>query len=201
MKINYSASTPNGKWRWRDPVTGSYISNFSALKLVPAIKGFLSANGRPPMTTEEIEQTVCEQMGLKPPYCESTTATPVMGVTFETITRFFTTAKDWILGGANLAPMVIVNRRAGVCATCPRNVMAGGCSSCDERLGQITAMDGILPKSRVPDAAGKLHNCSQCGCRLNLKVQLPLSSYAGDTSVYPEWCWVTKERAALETSF
>lgn len=194
MKINHNAPTPNGKWRWRDPVTGSYIANFSSRKLIVAVKGFLSSNGRDSMTDEEIESAVCKQMGLKPPYCESTTSTPVMGVTFETLGRFFTTAKNWILGGANLVPMEVVNSRAEACATCPRNVRAGGCASCDERLGEIIAMDGVLPAGRRPDAADRLHNCAQCGCRLNLKVQLPLDSYKDDTAYYPEWCWVTKER-------
>lgn len=194
MKINHNAPTPNGKWRWRDPVTGSYIANFSSRKLIVAVKGFLSSNGRDSMTDEEIERSVCKQMGLKPPYCESTTSTPVMGVTFETLGRFFTTAKNWILGGANLVPMEVVNSRAEACATCPRNVRAGGCASCDERLGEIIAMDGVLPAGRRPDAADRLHNCAQCGCRLNLKVQLPLDSYKDDTAYYPEWCWVTKER-------
>jgi hypothetical protein len=194
MKINHNASTPNGKWRWRDPVTGSYITNFSASKLIAAVRSFLSSNGREPMTNDQIEHSICEQMGLKPPYCESTTATPTLGVTFETLGRFFTTAKNWILGGANLAPMELVNQRAEVCATCPRNVRAGGCTSCDERLGEVLAMDGILPVGRRPDASDRLHNCSQCGCRLNLKVQLPAESYVDDTVAYPEWCWMTKER-------
>jgi hypothetical protein len=194
MKINHNASTPNGKWRWRDPVTGSYIANFSASKLITAVRGFLSLNGREPMTNEQIEHSICEQMGLKPPYCDSSTSTAVVGVTFETLGRFFTTAKNWILGGANLAPMELVNKRAEICATCPRNVRAGGCASCDARLGEVVAMDGILPAARVPDAAARLHNCSQCGCRLNLKVQLPKQSYEEDDVVYPEWCWMTKER-------
>lgn len=194
MKINHNAPTPNGKWRWRDPVTGSYLVNFSSRKLIGAVRGFLSSNGREPMTDEQIECAVCEQMGLKPPYCESSSSSPVVGVTFETLGRFFTTAKNWILGGANLAPMQVVNARAEVCATCPRNVRAGGCASCDERLGEVTAMDGILPAGRRPDAADRLHNCAQCGCRLNLKVQLPPDSYKDDTATYPEWCWMTKER-------
>lgn len=194
MKINHNAPTPNGKWRWRDPVTGLYIANFSSRKLIVAVKSFLSSNGRDPLTDEEIECAVCEQMGLKPPYCDSTTSTPVQGVTFETLGRFFTTAKNWILGGANLVPMEVVNSRAEACASCPRNVRAGGCASCDERLGEIIAMDGVLPAGRRPDAADRLHNCAQCGCRLNLKVQLPLDSYKEDTAHYPEWCWVTKER-------
>jgi hypothetical protein len=196
MKINHNAPTPNGKWRWRDPVTGTYLTNFSARKLLGAVRGFLSSNSRQPMTDAEIETSICEQMGLKPPYCDSTTATPVVGVTFETITRFFTTAKNWLLGGAELAPMDQVNARAAVCATCPRNVRAGGCSSCDAKLGEIVAMDGILPSGRQPEGMDRLHNCSQCGCRLSLKVQLPLSSYAEDDAVYPEWCWVSKERGA-----
>lgn len=194
MKINHNSPTPNGKWRWRDPVTGGYITNFSSRKLVKAVSGFLSANGRDSLTSEEIEKEVCSQMGLKPPYCESTTSTPIIGVTFETLGRFFTTAKNWILGGANLVPMETVNSRAEVCATCPRNVRAGGCASCDERLMEVVAMDGVLPAGRRPEAAGRLHNCAQCGCRLNLKVQLPLDSYKDDTTNYPEWCWVTQER-------
>jgi len=194
MKINHNAQTPNGKWRWRDPVTGSYITNFSAQKLTEAVRRFLSSNGRDSMSEDAIESAVCEQMGLKPPYCESTTATPTIGVTFETLGRFFTTAKNWILGGANLAPMMIVNHRASICATCPRNVRAGGCASCDTRLSEVTAMDGILPEARKPEMADRLHNCSQCGCRLNLKVQLPVDAYEEDSTNYPEWCWVTKER-------
>lgn len=195
MKINHNASTPNGKWRWRDPVTGNYLVNFSSKKLVSSVKGFLSSNGREPMADEQVEASICEQMGLKPPYCQSSTATPVVGVTYETLTRFFTTAKNWIIqAGAKLESMEVVNRRAEICATCPRNARAGGCSSCDSKLGEIVAMDGILPSGRMPDAGGRLHNCTQCGCRLNLKIQLPLESYADDQTVYPEWCWVTKER-------
>lgn len=195
MKINHNASTPNGKWRWRDPVTGNYLVNFSAKKLVSSVKGFLSSNGREPMTDEQVESSICEQMGLKPPYCQSSTATPVVGVTFESIANFFVTAKNWITKtGAKLESMEVVNRRAEICATCPRNARAGGCSSCDSRLGEIVAMDGILPSGRMPAAGGRLHNCSQCGCRLNLKIQLPLESYSDDHTIYPEWCWVTKER-------
>lgn len=194
MKINHTAPTPNGKWRWRDLVTGSYLHSFSSRQLLASVRSFLAHNGREPMTDEQIEDCICNQMGLQPPYCDGTAAVPVMGVTFETLTRFFSTAKNWILGGAEMAPMELVNKRARICANCPRNAPAAGCSSCDEKLGQITSMDGVLPAGRRPNDHVALHNCSQCGCRLNLKVQLPISAYADDTAAYPEWCWVTKER-------
>jgi hypothetical protein len=195
VKINHTAPTPNGKWRWRDPVTGYTIFNFSSGKLVLQIRSYLLSNGREPMSDEQIETAICEQMGLKPPYCDSCSAPPG-GLSFDTLKRFFGTVVNWIKSGFKMAPMELVNQRTAVCATCPRNQRAGGCSSCDARLGEIVAQDEELPLDRRPTEITKLHNCIQCGCRLSLKVQFAIEAYADDDAKYPEWCWVTKERHA-----
>jgi len=190
MKPNPTAPTPNGKWRWKDSVTGATIVNFSAPKLIIAVRVFLANNGRPPLTAEEVGAQICNQMGLMPPYCDEVSAVPPEGVTLEKLGRFFSTFKNWLLDGVKLAPMEEVNRRADICVKCPRNQRAGGCSSCDASLGAIIGQDMVLPEGRFPDKRGQLHNCQQCGCRLSLKIQLPMASFKDDTAKYPEWCWM-----------
>jgi hypothetical protein len=193
MKINHSAPTPPGKWRWRDPETGKAFFAFDASGVVRSVMSFLKNNGRP-ATEEEVEDQICQQAGLGPPYCRGSKTVKIAGVTLETVGRFFDTVKNWMASGMRMAPMEQVEARAKVCSTCPRNLPMGGCVDCIPELATVKAQDWVVPEDRRPELQPRLHNCQQCGCRLALKVQFATEAYKDDTAEYPEWCWMVKER-------
>lgn len=193
MKINHETPTPPGKWRWKDPETGTTFRAFDAAGVVRSVMQFLKNNGKP-ATEEEVEDQICRQMGLGPPYCRGSTAVKTGSTTFESLKRFYDTARNWLSSGLALAPMEQVNARAKVCSTCPRNQPVGGCVDCIPELATIKAQDIIVPEDRRPALMGWIHNCQQCGCRLSLKVQLAPEAFKDDKAEYPEWCWMTTER-------
>ena len=192
MTIYHKAPTPPGQWRWTAPDSGTRLKAHAASKLIAAVRSYLHSNGLPEMTTEEIEHDICNQCGLGRPYCKGAVEVPRGTTTLSTLARFATTAKNWITGGLGWAPMEEVNRRANICASCPRNRPMGGCPDCNAELAAVLGTDLIVPKDRRPFAYKKLHNCQQCGCRLTLKTQLPAAAFVDDTAEYPKNCWMVE---------
>ena len=83
-------------------------------------------------------------------------------------------------------------RRAKICATTCKgklNLKLTKCNSCLQGVARITKML-IGTRSTIYDK--QLNQCAVCKCDLKQKIHYPLNE--GDKNVYPDYCWVTKER-------
>jgi hypothetical protein len=109
-----------------------------------------------------------------------------------TLTNFARTMLDWVRGDMKLEPMEVVEERAQICATCPRNAGYGGCQDCRTEEIPVEVKLHMLLASRRTTVDEKLKHCRQCGCRIALKIQLPAHAFARDKFEYPSHCWMNK---------
>ena len=104
------------------------------------------------------------------------------------VQQFFQVVKRFIEDGGKLESQDEAERRAAICAKCPRNVPIRGCMGCS----------GLIPKLlKVTKGAStsldqELKGCSVCGCQLKAKVHLPTAVSTGDEDRhdFPDWCWI-----------
>lgn len=192
MKINPRAAIPpGGVWRWTSEEGRTLAVRTHPRKLIEAVIGYQTQNHLPVQSAEEIEHAICMQMGLTPPYCSGSGVVPTGRTTLDTLRQASRHAVEFFKNGMELAPMEEVNRRADICAKCPRNQPIGGCTDCMPEVAAELATDAVVNAARRPRSYAKLHNCQQCGCRLALKTQLPDKGILiGPKEQFPEWCWV-----------
>lgn len=97
--------------------------------------------------------------------------------------RFVKAMATWTAKGCALVPQDEAERRASICAQCPRNVDIPACMGCS---GVAAALEALTSRSTTQD--DKLKGCEVCGCVSKLAVHFPLETV--DTSLtYPTWCW------------
>lgn len=113
--------------------------------------------------------------------------------------RFFNVVKAFISGGCQRVPQEEAERRAAICASCPRMVDEQPfCPSCFSAgiinwiAGHTVALDWRTSHDE------KLKSCGVCNCRLKLKAHLPQETL-NDPSLDDYWpaeypCWM-KEAA------
>ena len=113
-------------------------------------------------------------------------------VTMDDVWRFLRAMKNFIAGGATLVDQPEAERRALVCAQCPRNIEISGCKWCSGLVSAATEVMG----GRTTSADGRLLSCEVCGCDNKAAVHFPLSTVDGSLD-YPEWCWKREAVAGL----
>lgn len=102
----------------------------------------------------------------------------------EHIVRFVRSMRDWQAAGGGLDSEVEAERRARICAQCPRNVDVAGCSWCSGLLASVLQ----LVAGRRTEQDHLLKHCDVCGCANRAAVHFPMSAVDA-TLDYPEWCW------------
>lgn len=107
--------------------------------------------------------------------------------------RFLRTAKKFVFDGGQKVPQEEAERRAAICATCPKNTHADWCSGCF--LTSLTASAVKMVSGWTTSQDAKLQSCSVCGCRLSLKTHLSLESmrYRELDGLWPDHCWAKPE--------
>lgn len=103
---------------------------------------------------------------------------------------FAMAVKSLVETGLQPVSLAQAENRALICAKCPKNKNTGGCGACRAAANLITK--GLIGK-RHTRYDRKLKDCTICGCSIKLKIHFPLNQ--GDKNVYPEYCWVAKEKA------
>lgn len=110
-------------------------------------------------------------------------------VTLADIIRFLKTMVGWAKAG-KCVPQEEADRRACICATCPRNSVTslGGCAGCTSIAADLFAIIG----NRTTKAGDQLHACEVCACENKAQVWVPLEVLKQNglpDSEYPDWCW------------
>jgi hypothetical protein len=117
--------------------------------------------------------------------CDTTVAT--RSLSLPDIKHFLKTAKSWALKPSFVSQFE-ANRRAEICASCPKNLPIAGCRAC-QNLVKWTI--GLIGQRSTPFDE-KLGGCEVCGCGNQAQVHLPLAVLAKgitDDMVFPKPCW------------
>jgi hypothetical protein len=102
------------------------------------------------------------------------------------IQRFLFSMIQWVAGGRKLVEQDEAERRAAICATCPKNVdLHVACPSCVKLDALIAETKG----DRATSLDASLRNCEVCRCHNSTAVFFPLESMSNKGLNFPDHCW------------
>lgn len=205
MKLNSRSQVPPAPnhFRYVHPISGREFIRHGWDLLRGDVTDHTKGNNYPPVSDEEIERQMCENMGDKAAkrFCAGDDGMSVGGVLhWRELVAGTQALLQHTLNGRQTVPPEEAERRAGICATCPRNsIYAKPCGGdCPEVDNVIVSVVGG-GKTSIDD---KLEACSVCGCVLRALVWVPgkqLSTImdADFIEKAPEKCWKRDELVSL----
>lgn len=110
---------------------------------------------------------------------------------------FFKVRSEWLGEGGHPVPNRQAQERANVCLKCPQNVERPLAEFLEESVVLLVKRQVELKnqmKLRV-DGEKLLHICEACGCKLSLKVHVPIQ-FVKDTTEMERLdpsCWILSE--------
>ena len=171
--------------------TKTVFVNMSWVELYRKVKAHLKGNGvEVPVNLSLImHATFCQ---YRPDLCIERDPEQEKKVSaWQMMQRFYSSAVLPYIEGS-LVNQEEANRRAAICATCPRNTskVTEFCVSCATRTLVANVSQFLTAKSTPSDST--LDHCDICQCELKLKVWCPKESM--DEPEYrekwPEHCWM-----------
>lgn len=197
---NRTQVPPPPHFRYRHPVSGAEFTRNAWFQLRDDVTAHTKGNHYPDVSDEEIEQQMCENMGadIKERFCIGDGQTVRGGLHWKDILQGTATLASFLVAGRPLVEQAEAERRASICAKCPRNVtFSKPCGGLCEELQSVvkTIVGG---NGTTLDA--KLESCSVCKCHLKSKVWVPLDilkkhDAAEHQSEYPDACWLKTHSA------
>lgn len=169
-KISNLMVVPAGGWVYTDPDTGLKITGGDFFTLRTNVVKHRMNNGLP--VGPEIDQHVMDQICARAPdSCESNDGTtPRRHVNGGDVVHFLNILKTWLsTSGEKFVSQAEADRRASICASCPKNVPVHGCLGCQNLAGVLMNTIGhkVTPFNSV------LHGCAVCSCSLPALVWAP----------------------------
>lgn len=195
MKLaNRSQVPPPPHFRYKHPVSGAEFIRNSWENLRGDVTAHTTGNHYPPVSDDEIEQQMCENMGdaIKARFCIGDGKSVNSGLHWRDILQGTLTMASFLIAGRPLVSQEEAERRASICAKCPRNTQfTRPCGGLCEELRVAT--ESIIG-SKGTSLDGKLESCSVCKCHLKSKVWVPLEILQRHDSPehqaeYPDFCW------------
>lgn len=196
---NRSHVPPPPHFRYKHPVSGWESIRHAWDLLRGDVTAHTEGNGYPPVSDEEIEQQMCENMGedIKARFCNGDGLTVRGGLHWRELMSGTQVLLQHLLNGRKRVSQEEAERRAAICVQCPRNVSftrpCGG--MCPELESVVVGIVGGEKTSLDP----KLEACSVCGCSLRAAVWVPIAQLSTQEDAdfiekAPEPCW---KRAGL----
>lgn len=183
---------PGGVYSFRTPDTDAFFSSSESLDaLIRVVRAHYASVGKPEPADLPalIEDFVCRS--VDPSFCEGDhegrpqnkplTVWHVLDFTRLLFQKLRTADGDFYV------PRGEAERRAGICAKCPKNAI-GICTACTG----IKAQFASLLSSRKTAYDSRLHVCTVCGCYLPAKVHINskyLDSVERNWGELPDNCW------------
>lgn len=109
------------------------------------------------------------------------------------------TLVNWIASGAEAVPVELAERRAAICADCPKNDKGDwtrffSVPTSNAIRAALEARKGMNLSTSLDD---RLNVCTACGCPLKLKIHMPLERILKETdaqtiAAFDPRCWITK---------
>lgn len=189
---------PPGGWKYRQAETDTELKAGDYYNLVDKVRRHRHLNLLPSTTDleREVQAQICERLApaARAIYCRDDTAYPVeqkpSSVQFDEVKHFLGTLKRL----RNFVPQAEANRRAEICAACPRNTVIVGCSACRNLVGLVF---NVIGNRRTP-LDHRLKACGVCSCELQTAVHIPLEAFPAKPEYqYPDWCWRAKTAASV----
>lgn len=200
-KLNSHSLVPPGGFKFKDPVTGHEMQRYVWEYLLDDVANHRRANNLPPISTEEIEDQMCNRMGKASATMCNDPRPSVDGVslTLGDIMRGTAVIASFKLAGSPLVSQEEAERRAVICAPCLYNVnYRKPCSGvCAELVELVATIVGGAGTSRD----GELSACGICRCSNMAQVWIPvefLKKGVTDEQIeqFPAQCW--KKQGILE---
>jgi hypothetical protein len=144
----------------------------------------------PPDLSRKVQDAICGRLpGYR--YCR-----PCKKVKMEVgaahVIRWVKAMFRWARKGLKLVSNEEAERRAEICARCPKQVETPSlCWGCHGVAGLIPLIKG----TRKTAWDSQLKTCGICGCYNNVAVHLPLDTVDGSLE-YPVHCWKAKQAGA-----
>lgn len=183
---------PGGVYSFRTPDTDAFFSTAESLSaLIRMVRAHYTSVGKEPPANLDalIEDFVCR--GVDPSFCEGDhegrpQVTPLTVWHVLDFTRLLF-QKLRSSGGDFFVSRGEAERRASICAKCPKNAI-GICTSCTG----IKAKFASLLSTRKTAYDSRLHVCVICGCYLPAKVHINskyLDTAEHNRGELPDNCW------------
>ena len=191
-------TTPPGGWKFKVEETGETISAPDYGRLLLGARTSLERAGL--MTPLDYETIFQDQLCRQNPHtkCEVTVAptNETRQIKAGDVLRFLKVMASWAGAKGATVPQEEADRRAEICAGCPYNVTAAGCSAC---MGIASKVAELTDEKKTRFDA-QLENCGVCGCSNKAQVWLPLEvlkkGITPDMDFPEEWCWKVAAQSA-----
>lgn len=188
MRVTRPGDGTHNHWRYVQPETAAVFTAFSYW----GIKDKVYAHRRAMKLDtaegweERFQDELCRQNEQVPCDRREKTSTPKKGLSVSDLKRFMNTL---LAQEGSFVSQEEAERRASICATCPKNQVVHGCWGCAGILKLVTQYLGKKHTSK--DRA--LESCAVCGCVLRAKVWLEKGTIDNTGLEYPEHCWQREE--------
>lgn len=190
---------PPGGFKYVQAETNATITAPSMQELLLNVRNHRFANNLPiPLEwKQEIEHKLCET--LPPGLCRHVPGTRDIPLPPAhrplSVVEAITGAKiigSWLFKGFQKISQAEADARSKICAACPFNQPAEGCTTCASNAMR-EAVEGVLGKSQTI-AHDHLQTCQVCGCNLKVAVWCPKELIekhkpAEQRQSAPSFCW------------
>jgi hypothetical protein len=188
--INKSV-VPPGDFVYVEPSSGIRFRTRSWNTMVLEVREHRIANGvlLSPGWEDELESDVCKNYG--PETCKFVDSTPDNGprsIHVSDVKNFLRVLGSWMTSGTGYVEQEEAERRAEICAACPKNQTIEGCTACSNLVGTISAILG----SRATKYDVVLKGCAVCSCSNQAQVHIPLDVLKKGVTQnmeFPDHCW------------
>ena len=183
---------PPGGWNYVQPQSnleihgGDYYDLREKVRQHRLLNRFITG----PELDAEIQEQICAKLPAeaRASFCYDCQAKPVERMLeLNDIKHFLKVAKSWAVKPSFVSQRE-ANRRAEICASCPKNLPIHGCRACQNLVKWTLSLIG----HRVTPFDDKLGGCEVCGCGNAAQVHLPLSVLAKGLTPemeFPDFCW------------
>lgn len=192
-------TVPPGGFRYLQAETNTTLREASLPELLVKVRDHRLANHLPiPLEWKaHILQWLCEQM--PPGICRHVPGTPDIPLPPAhrplSVVEALSGAKvlgAWLFNGFSKISQEEADARSRICAACPFNQPAEGCTTCASNALR-EAVEGVIGKARTV-AHDSIHTCQVCGCNLRVAVWCPadlIEQHKSDKQENkPSFCWV-----------
>jgi hypothetical protein len=196
------STVPPGGFRYLQKETKTTLSGPSLPELLMKVRDHRLANNLPISLEwkQQVEHDMCEEM--PPNVCRH-----VFGVrdvplppahrplSIAEVLSGIKTLGAWMFQGFTKISQEEADARSRICAACPHNQEAEGCTVCASNAMR-EAVESVIGRARTV-AHDSLKTCGVCGCQLKLAVWTPIElilkhAPLETSKLAPEWCWKIK---------
>lgn len=196
--LDKRVTPPGNGYVYTQTETGQRLRAVSFDLLLKMVEEHRNANNIPMgiLWKQEVESQCCKEIiSLHPDYKGCVDEMGHEGKyegriwSLDDIRRFLQFVITWLAKGGKFVEQAEANRRADMCASCPKNRDVGGCAGCNG----IKRLVGAIKGNRHTHRDNDLRVCHACGCWLETKVWIPKDAMNPEDAPYVENCWMREK--------